>query len=278
VIRRNPITSEPVVFAPQRADRPHAFIDERTGTAHCPFCPGNERDTPPELARLGARDEPWRARVFPNKYPPLEGAEVIVESPDHDATFDRIEHAREVVRLYADRYHAHGDAAYVSLFRNHGTRAGASIPHLHSQLVPASFLPPRVEKEVAGFRAATHCPLCAMREHVIDETPHFTWLAPEASSMPYQQWLVPKRHVSAFTDLHDEELDGLASLLQASSRAMLAIADAYNWAFMSFPREPAAHFYVDLFPRMTVLAGFELGTGTFVEIIDPATAATRLRT
>jgi len=264
--RRNPITGEPVLFAPERAARPHAFSDS-SNDARCPFCPGHESDTPPEIARAG---DPWRVRVVPNKYPPADGAEVIIESPDHDARFDEIEHAEEVVRIYAERQRAHADAKYVAIFKNEGERAGSSIPHVHSQVVPLPFVPPRIERELPGF--ANRCPLCDEPSNVIRETSAFTWFAPHASSMAYQQWIVPRRHVASIANLNETELRELATLLRDASSATRRISDAYNWMFVNTP-----HFYIDLFPRVTSIAGLELGTGTFVEIIDPAAAAERLR-
>jgi len=274
LFRTNPITGERVLFAPERASRRGAFGDD--SDERCPFCPGHETDTPPEVAHLGrSATDPWRVRVFPNKYPPIEGAEVIVESPRHEDSFANVEHAEEVVSMYADRCRAHGDAAYVSLFKNEGARAGASIPHVHSQLVPLPFVPPRIEREIAGFPRG--CTLCGIRENVIRETESFLWLAPAASTFAYQQWIVPKRHVHSLNALADRELRELASLLRSAARATRGVASAFNWMFMSFPHAEIAHFYVDVSPRMTVLAGFELNTGTFVEIIDPADAALRLR-
>jgi len=273
--RRHAITGEPVIFAPERAERPGAFTDS-TASALCPFCVGHEADTPPEILRFGT---PWRIRVVPNKYPSVPGAEVIIESPDHDATFDRLEHAADVVRVYVERYRAHHDAAHVALFKNEGARSGSSIPHLHSQLVPLPFLPPRVERELAGFERATSCPLCSdvSKALVIQETNAFTWLAPHASSAPYQQWIVPRRHVPTITEFTSEELDELASMLRSATAATRGIADAFNWMFLTFPRTSAAHCYIELFPRVTTIAGLELGTGMFVEIVDPVAAARRFR-
>ncbi|HEX2120660.1 MAG TPA: DUF4921 family protein [Thermoanaerobaculia bacterium] len=277
--RRHLITGDPIVFAPERAARPGAFTGS-AAEARCPFCPGHEADTPPQIAQLG---DPWRVRVVPNKYPPTGGAEVIVESNEHDAAFEHLPHAEELVRLYADRSRAHAEAAHVALFKNEGTRAGSSIAHVHSQLIPTPFVPLRIEREAAAFARAAHCPLCeAIETHrreelVIAETPAFVWLAPSASWMAYQQWLVPKRHVASLTELDDTELAELGALLRSAASAMRTTSDSFNWSFTSFSRAPAAHFYVDLFPRVTTIAGFELGTGTFVEIIDPAAAARRLR-
>lgn len=270
--RRNVITGEPILFAPDRAARPRAFGDD--SNERCPFCPGHESDTPPTIVAAG---DPWRVRVFPNKYPSVEGAEVIVESPEHEATFDALAHAEEVVQMYVDRYRAHEDAAYAAVFKNEGSRAGSSIPHVHSQVMPVPFTPPRIERESAAFASAQSCPLCAPPGEIIRETEHFVWLAPHGAAFAYQQWLVPKRHVFEMTMFTDAELADLASLLRLASHAMLTLGDSYNWSFLNFPRSPAAHAYVDLIPRLTSIAGFELGTGTFVEIIDPAAAARRLR-
>lgn len=273
--RHHPITGDPILYAPERAARPHAFEGDDHGAERCPFCPGHESDTPPPIATVG---DPWRVRVFPNKYPALEGAEVIVESADHDATFDRIAHAVDAVRVYVDRYRAHGDCAHVSLFKNEGPRAGASIPHMHSQVAPLPFMPPRVEREADAFASAKQCPLCrGVDGNVIEETPAFRWIAPAGSMMPYQQWIVPKRHVAEMTAFTEDELAQLATLLQSSSAAMLTIGDSYNWMFMNFARRTAAHCYVELFPRLALPGGFEFGTGTFIEIVDPANAAKRLK-
>jgi UDPglucose--hexose-1-phosphate uridylyltransferase len=273
MIRRHPITGEPILLAPARAGRPHAFGD--ASEERCPFCPGNERDTPPELKRIG---DPWRVRVFPNKFPPVEGAEVIVESPEHEASFDQITHAREVVAAYVDRYRTHAASPYVALFKNEGARAGASIPHVHSQVIPLPFTPPRIAEEMAAFRKASRCPLCAgIEAGVIGESDAFSWLAPAGSKLPWQQWIVPKRHAGEITALHDVELEELAAMLARAARATRSVAHSYNWAFMNFPGAPEGHTYIDVMPRVTGIAGLELGSGTFVEIIDPAAAAERLR-
>lgn len=280
--RRNLITGEPILYAPERAERPAAF-GQRTQreSASCPFCPGNEADTPPELARIGG--DAWSARAFANKYPPSPGAEIIVETPEHDLRFDEIEDAGSVLQLTFDRYHAQKGAAYVALFKNEGAAAGASIPHPHSQIVPLPFLPPRIEKESAAFARAARCPLCeAIETHraeglVLAETEAFAWLVPSASSMPFQQWLIPKRHVGELPRIANGEVDLLAAHLQVASATMLKLASAYTWTFVNFTDDAKGHAYVDLFPRLTAIAGLELGTGTFVEIMNPAVSAQRLR-
>ena len=263
-VRENAITGEPVIFAPDRASR---FPD-----AGCPFCPGNEHETPPELARIG---DPWRVRVFDNKYPFAPRHEVIVESPRHDATFGEIEHPADAVAMYVERYRAMRGAAYIALFKNHGAMAGASLAHMHSQLAGVAFIPPRIERELAAF--ANGCPLCAPLPHVIDESAHFRRIAPHGSSFAYEQWIVPRRHAADFTTMSDDETDDLALRLRDAARSMERIAPAYNWLFMNFPEGPEPHWYVQAMPRTTTIAGFEIATGTFIDIVDPAAAAQRLR-
>lgn len=278
-VRRHIITGEPILFAPGRAARPHAF-GRNNGDERCPFCPGNESDTPPEIARSG---DPWRVRVFPNKYPAVDGHEVIVEAPQHDAMFSGIGDAGEVVRVYIERYSAHSKAAYVSLFKNHGERGGASLDHLHSQLMPLPFVPPRIAIQAAAFSAAAACPLCdAIDLHARENLGLFdngTWvaIAPYGSQHAYEQWLIPRRHQSDIAGLDAEEIDGLGAALQESTGRATEIAASHNVLFMNFPPSASAHVYVTVMPRMTPIAGFELATGTFIDIIDPAAAARRLR-
>ena len=273
-VRYNPITGEPVLFAPERSSRPNAFAQDDGGV--CPFCPGNESMTPPDSVRI-ERDGRWIARAFPNKYPATEHHEVIVEAPDHDAHYESLENAPAIMRLYIDRYRAlrgRSGVAYVSLFKNQGRMAGASIDHPHSQVLAAPALPPRIAKEGAAFDAAGSCPICSMpRDNIIRDSERFTWLAPAASRMTYEQWVVPKRHMAEPDAMSNDDMRELAALLQNSTAAMRRIAPAYNWSFVAFPTTRRGHFYVEVFPRMTSIAGYELGTNMFIEIVDPAKTA-----
>ena len=273
-VRRNLITGEPILFAPERAARPNAFADVAPAL-QCPFCPGNESMTPPEIARTG---DPWRVRVFPNKYPFTEHHEVIVESPAHDATFDAID-AAEVVGVYLNRYRAlssRNGVKSVVLFKNHGRAAGASLDHLHSQIAGLPFIPPRVANESSAFARAVSCPLCdAIATHrvaglIVAETDSMISIAPHGSTFAHQQWIAPKRHVNDLAALNDRESRELASLLQLAAVGARKISGAHNWLFLGFPRMAPAHCYADVFPRVTNVAGFEIATGTYVDVVDPA--------
>ena len=266
MIERSPITGDARILAPDREQRPNLY---REGVDRCPFCAGNEIDTPPEIWRDG---NPWRIRVFPNKYPATERHEVIVETPVHYLSFDQLEpgHAAAAVNAYIDRYYS-SDAPYTCVFKNHGPVAGASIPHEHSQLIATPFLPERIAREGGAFAAG--CALCDIEDApLIAGTSNFRWIAPRGASMAYEQWIVPRRHEPQMRQAPD-----LGELLQRSARAMLSIADSFNWMFINFPQHPKAHWYVQLFPRTAVIAGFEIGSGSAINTVDPEEAAARLR-
>jgi UDPglucose--hexose-1-phosphate uridylyltransferase len=295
MFRRHPLTGDPIVFAPSRAARPNPFGNAPIAADQCPFCAGHEWQTPPEIARVGDAGH-WRVRVVPNKYPAVDGQshfigeeephaggsqEVIIETPDHDRTFDQLSlaHASEAVAMWLDRRRvlaASAGCRHVALFKNHGAAAGASVPHIHSQVVALPFVPPRIERESVAF--ARSCPLCRLiEEHrredlIIDENDAFVWLAPAASVMPFQQWIVPKAHASKVTGNAME----LAELLQHAASAFAQCHADYNWMFIEFP-DARGHAYIDVFPRLTTLAGFELGSGCNINIIDPRETVRQLR-
>ena len=273
MIRRHVLTGDPILFAPERSLRPNAF-GEGEATL-CPFCPGNERETPPEVARLGNATA-WRARVVPNKYPAADHHEVVIEAADHAATFADVDD--EIIDLYAGRlavFEARSGVEYVSLFKNHGTMAGATLSHLHSQIIALPFVPLRIQRELLVMTAG-QCAFCEEPAgEVIHESEQFRVFAPHASPMNYQSWIVPRRHLPSLSACSAEERQDLVGLLKRLSRGLASIAASYNWGLISFPSP--GHFYLDAFPRMTPIAGFELGTGTFIETVDAAATAARLR-
>ena len=252
-VRRHLITGDPILYAPLRAARP--LVEGEV----CPFCPGNEHETPAEIARSG---EPWRVRVFPNKYPFAEHHEVIVETNQHDATFDTIPHAPDVVAMYIDRYRALRPFGSVALFKNHGAMAGASLRHMHSQIVALPFVPPRIAREAEAFAKAPECPLCEAPAGL--PAPHenesFRMIDPQARMFSGERWIVPKRHLSEISEI--DAIEDLAEMLQIAARTG---GEAYNWLFFNYPDAPRAHFYIAVAPRISPVAGLELETGVFVD-------------
>jgi UDPglucose--hexose-1-phosphate uridylyltransferase len=242
VIERNPITGDPILVAPDRGGRPNLYLQEGV----CPFCPGNERLTPPEIARIG---DPWQVRAFPNKYPATDMHEVIVETPRHESDIDP-----RAVDLYVDRYRAlSAKAEHVTIFKNHGPMAGASIPHPHSQIIGTPFIPPRIEREAAAFKST--CPLCAI--DAVRETDHYRTVEPKGAMFADERWIVPKKHAPAISEAYE-----LGELLNAAARTIGS--DSFNWIFLNFPAESRAHWYVQIFPRFAPHAGYELGSGSAI--------------
>jgi UDPglucose--hexose-1-phosphate uridylyltransferase len=196
-LRRDPISGRWVIIAPERGRRPTGSRPTpKTHDGPCPFCPGNERSTPPEIAARRApgtrADAPgWTTRVTPNKYPALrsEGAaeetrdtlyerrsgvgahEVVIESTEHDAELSELplERVEQVLSVYQERARALGADPrihYVLVFKNYGASAGASQEHSHSQILATPVVPNVVEEELRGSRGrfdeTGRCAFCEM--------------------------------------------------------------------------------------------------------------------
>src|SRR5262249_4282667 len=140
------LTGDRVILAPARALRPDTFRVQHEAppatVADCPFCMGNEHETPPEVARIGdgAPDAPgWRVRVVPNKYPIVDAHEVVMLSPAHNKDFGALDDAEaiDVVTMLRDRcaFHLAQGFAIAQPFVNHARAAGASIEHPHAQVI-----------------------------------------------------------------------------------------------------------------------------------------------
>ncbi|HEX6261572.1 MAG TPA: galactose-1-phosphate uridylyltransferase [Actinomycetota bacterium] len=322
-LRQDPTTAEWVIIAPHRAARPRAAasVERPAGLpfdADCPFCPGNEERTPPEIART-ERDGSWDQRVFANLYPALQGNgsterqgnalfrempgvgqhEVIVESPRHDERLDDMETERlaRALGVWRDRYTALRERPWVKsviVFRNFGARAGTSLPHPHSQILGTPVFAPdalrRYSVATRYFDDTGHCVYDDLREaelgardRVVFENETFVALAPFASRNPYETWILPRRHRPSFGDVPDDELEGLA---QALSRVLRALREGagdpdYNLIVQSAPAhekgKPFFLWHLQLFPRTTTPAGFELGSGMSINPMAPEQAAATLR-
>lgn len=300
-LRRDPITGRLVIVAPERAARPDTFrvaADPLPAAVEtCPFCPGHETMTPPEVARAGtgAPDTPgWRVRVVPNLYPVVgdgvAGAhEVLVLSTDHDRPFATLtdEQAVEVLTVARARAGTHLAAgrAHVQVFVNHGKAAGASIEHPHAQIIGLDFVPPEIGAEMQRFAAAG----CDLVEGALDDargspfellTGDVVAWCPPASASPFEVVVAHARAGRRFDEAPDGHVAGVALATRdvlAALREVLGEA-AYNLTVNTAPRVGGTgHWYVRITPRLTVTAGFEQATGVFVNIEPPEVAAATLR-
>jgi UDPglucose--hexose-1-phosphate uridylyltransferase len=304
-LRHDALTGRLVLLAPTRSARPHTAADPGTRGvegADCPFCPGNEHDTPPEVARTGpgGPETPgWRVRVVPNLYPIVGGPdagvgttgahEVAVLSPDHGRSFADLTHdeAAEVLTVLRDRaaFHLAAGRSYVQILVNHGRGAGASIAHPHAQLLALDFVPPAVT--VAAERFATLGADLVRAD--LDEAVSLdlgvvvgdeivAW-CPAASAAPFELRIAARGAGPNFDAAADGDVLGVAVVLRDVVAALRAVAGdlPYNVVVHTAGHVEHYHWWLEVVPRNGVVAGFELGTGVLVNTIDPRDAAAKLR-
>lgn len=254
-----------VIISSQRLNRPHTH---GKGKAVCPFCPGHEEHIEPHVWQDA---DDWHVRVIPNKYPITDFHEVIIHAQDHDKDIETLplEHVAIILRAYRERYNFYRDKGQVLIFGNHGSQAGASVEHAHSQLV---VIPSQINLDTLSRE-----PL----NNIVEENTYFNVYCPDFSQWPYEVWIAPKKEQGVYGDLTDEELLDLAVLLQKmlrrlgeiyTSQGISAVPFGYN-----FYISPKDNWYFRIIPRFVHRAGFELGTGLEVNIVDPSDAAIELR-
>jgi UDPglucose--hexose-1-phosphate uridylyltransferase len=267
-----------------------------------------------------APDTPgWSVRVVPNKFPALgiEGElgregdglfdrmngigahEVIVETPEHDSTLAMLseKNVEEDLWAYRDRMlDLKNDLRfrYVLLFKNHGEAAGASLEHTHSQLIALPIVPKQVREEVDMGRRyyddKERCIFCDMiRQELEDgsrmilENDHFIVVAPYAPRFPFETWILPRQHSSAFENHHSAVYQSLASVLHDSLQRLDAVLmrPAYNFVVHTSPIGEEInehyHWHIEMMPKLTKVAGFEWGTGFYINPTPPEEAARFLR-
>lgn len=225
--------------------------------------------------------------------------EVIIESASHEPGLDTQtdRQVEEVIWIWRERsldLRKDTRLKYIQIFKNTGSSAGASLEHTHSQLVATPMVPAEVMQEIEGmsayaFRNGT-CPMCdilaqetAERERVVIEGVHFLSFCPYASRFPFEVWLVPKEHQPDFGQVRQEQVRDLAAVLRRTLLKMsLMIKNIpYNMVLHTAPvntrEERHYHWHLEILPRLTIMAGFELGTGFFINPTPPELAARALR-
>lgn len=225
--------------------------------------------------------------------------EVILECPFHEASLTNLteENIREIMWVYRDRLvdlKKDPRLVYGMLFKNVGAAAGASLEHSHSQLIVTPIVPVNVWEEMTGalefFNYRGRCIFCDMvyqesstGKRVVMETQHFLAFCPYAARFPFETWLVPKHHNSHFENIQKIEVDELATVLKTVLMKLEVALDrpAYNYIVHTSPFDtqmlPHYHWHVEVIPRLTRVAGFEWGTGFYINPVPPEQAAAFLR-
>jgi UDPglucose--hexose-1-phosphate uridylyltransferase len=327
-LRKDAVTGRWVIISTDRRKRPNDFRLEPAkviGGEYCPFCPGREEMTPPEVLAFrqngGAPNKPgWDLRVVPNKFPALQvegnldregeglfdrmngiGAhEVIIETPEHKKTFSTMSEPEieRVLWAYRERVlDLKRDIRfrYILVFKNHGAPAGATLEHSHSQLIALPIVPDYVREEIEGarrhFTAKERCVFCdiirqetAAGRRIIHENVDIVALSPYAPRFPFETWLLPRSHGARFEDAPRQQYESLARMLKTVLTRMDRALEtpSYNMIIHSLPFSEQAtefyHWHVEIIPKLTRTAGFEWGTGFYINPTSPEEAAQVLRT
>jgi UDPglucose--hexose-1-phosphate uridylyltransferase len=265
----------------------------------------------------------WQVRVVPNRFPALamphdevppgrrerqglylemDGVgqhEVVVEVPDHSKTIATMtqEEVARVVVTYRQRFLTLDKSPWnqlIIIFRNQGEQAGTSLHHPHSQIIGTPVVPEdirrRLEEAQRYYDDHGTCVYCDILESELSEkirlvsaNAGFVALCPFAATVPYETWILPRRHASSFGVISDDECNLLGNILREVLRGMYRLLGNpdYNYVIRSAPHhsagEPHFHWYLQILPRLTTRAGFEIGSGININVVVPEDGAQELR-
>lgn len=267
-----------VIIAADRVNRPDSKQEEPKYEG-CIFCEGNEKFTSEEVFRIGegnANEKGWKTRVIKNKYPITDIHEVIIHSPDHEKDIENmhVSQVENIFKTYRARFNEYSPDAQALIFCNHGSHAGASMAHPHSQLV---VLPQQI-----NIDALLREPL----QHISFEDKYFTAYCPDFSQWSYEVWITPKIEETYFGEITDVQIASLAAMTKRLVKRLEYIYEnksfykkvnkekhPFGYNFYIYPRK---NWYLRIIPRFVHRAGFELGTGLSVNVVDPIEAAKEL--
>ncbi len=225
--------------------------------------------------------------------------EVIIESPKHVLSLTALDNGsvEEVLWCYRDRLvDLKKDKRFVYglLFKNVGASAGASLEHSHSQLIVTPIVPQQVINEMAGaetfYKYRGRCLFCDMIQQeiatdsrIVILTENFVAITPFASRFPFETWILPRTHDSHFENLQKLEIEELANVLKNSLIRLESALEfpPYNYIIHTTPfhinESEYYHWHIEIIPRLTNIAGFEWGTGFYINPMSPEKAANFLR-
>jgi UDPglucose--hexose-1-phosphate uridylyltransferase len=225
--------------------------------------------------------------------------EVIIETPEHSETLSTmpLKNVEDVLWAFRDRMidlKRDSRFKYILVFKNHGLTAGATLEHSHSQLIALPIVPKRVREEIEGaekhWRYKERCVFCDIirqeldeKSRLISENPDFIAVAPFAPRFPFETWIIPKAHGASFEEAQKHQYEYLARILQDTLKRMDRVLEepAYNFIIHSSPvREGHGeyyHWHMEIMPKLTRVAGFEWGSGFYINPTPPEEAARFMR-
>jgi UDPglucose--hexose-1-phosphate uridylyltransferase len=225
--------------------------------------------------------------------------EVVIETPRHEETLITLplRDVKNVLLAYRERIidlRRDQRLRYVLVFKNHGVAAGASLEHSHSQIIALPIVPKRVSEEIEGaktyFNYKDRCVFCDIirqeiqqRYRVITENKFFLSIAPFASRFPFETWILPKTHHPSFEHMESPQYEQAAQILSDTLRRINQVLTdpPYNYVIhtSSSPEMDMGyyHWHFEIMPKLTKVAGFEWGTGFYINPTPPEEAAEYMR-
>jgi UDPglucose--hexose-1-phosphate uridylyltransferase len=225
--------------------------------------------------------------------------EVVIETPQHSETLATLplKGVENVLWAYRERMidlRRDQRLRYVLVFKNHGIAAGASLEHSHSQIIALPIVPKRVSEEIEGsknyFRYKDRCVFCDIirqelqqRRRVVNENKSFVSIAPFASRSPFETWILPKIHHASFEHMESFQYEQAAQILSDTLQRINQVLEhpPYNYVIhtSSFPEmdNEYYHWHIEIMPKLTKVAGFEWGTGFYINPTPPEEAAEYMR-
>jgi UDPglucose--hexose-1-phosphate uridylyltransferase len=290
---------------PHRADCPFCTGNEHLSAAEICRAPGPDggwaaRVVPNKFSAFIASDDMRRESHGTFRSMTAVGAhEVVVEHPQHNLSLAQMEpaHLAAILGLYRERHRVLRQRPHVEsivIFKNQGERAGTSLEHPHSQITAAPMISSNVIARVEEARrfhitngACLYCTVLQEEieagERIVESSPSFLAFTPYASLSPYHMWIFPKIHAPSFDTISDGDIGELAGVLSRQLRRLALAADDpdFNFTIRSAPvgegETLCLHWYLAIVPRISYLAGFELGSGIYINSLRPEICAQRLR-
>lgn len=296
-IRKHYFLNRYVVITPGRAKRP---LDVREQTIvgqneSCVLCPVKiEKNL---ILDWTGDKKNWQIMVLKNKFPALTSdnklalgeQEVIIESPEHGKSLSSLplEHITRILKTYVSRvkrFEANKKINYILVFKNSGSKAGASLHHSHSQTFASHLLPPRIASKIAQYTAYQqehdNCPYCDIikkeqkaKKRLITDNNLLVTIAPYASEYHYEAWIIPKRHVLSIAELNTKELIAIAEQLKLILSKLDKHQLSFNVSFDFVPGNQNQHLHIKIQPRDSTWAGVEMNTGLVINSVPPEEAA-----
>ncbi|MBN2705427.1 MAG: galactose-1-phosphate uridylyltransferase [Deltaproteobacteria bacterium] len=226
--------------------------------------------------------------------------EVIIETPDHQATLATmpIEAVEDVLWAYRDRIRdlaGDGRFRYILVFKNQGLAAGATVEHSHSQIIALPIVPKRAKEEVDGAKKfydyKERCVFCDIIQQeinqglrMVSENHEFIAICPFAPRFPFETWILPKKHTHDYQNNSKNMIEGLALILSDTLKRLNRVLDTppYNFILHTAPvnyidTSTFYHWHIEIIPKLTRVAGFEWGSGFYINPTPPEESAKFLR-